>query len=139
MDAALPAAPLPGVTLSKRSKWIGRVLSGIPVAFLLFDAAMKIVLRPEVAEASQQLGLPANVNPTLGAVLLASLVLYLTPRVAPLGAMLLTGYLGGAVAMHVRVGDPLFSHVLSPVYVGVMLWAGLMLRDSRVRRLFAVK
>jgi len=77
-----------------------------------------------------------SVNPALGVVLLACVALYLTPRVAPLGAMLLTGYLGGAVAMHVRIGDPLFSHTLFPVYVGVMIWAGLMLRDSRVRKLF---
>jgi hypothetical protein len=90
---------------------------------------------PAVAEASKQLGLPESINGGLGVILVACLALYLFPRTAALGAVLLTAYLGGAVAIHVRVGDPLFSHTLFPTYVGAMLWLGLFLRDGRVRAL----
>ena len=117
--------------------WIGRIMSGLPVLFLLFDAAIKIAHISAVTEGSARLGLPDDVNPALGVVLLASVVVYVVPRTAVLGAVLLTGYLGGAVAMHVRVTDPLASHVLFPVYVGVLLWGGLYLRDSRVRTVLA--
>lgn len=115
------------------ARWAGRVLSGIAVLFLTFDAAIKLADIKAVAEASQRLGLPDHLAGALGTLLLACLTLYVVPRTAVLGAVLLTGYLGGAVAMHLRVGDPLFSHTLFPVYVGAMLWAGLFLRDARVR------
>lgn len=118
-----------------RSRWPGRVLTGLPVLFLAFDAIAKLANAHQVAEASQRLGLPVDVAPALGVVLLACLALYLVPRTAVLGAVLLTGYLGGAVAMHVRIGDPLASHVLFPVYVAILLWGGLYLRDARVRAL----
>jgi DoxX-like family len=88
-----------------------------------------------VREASAKLGLPDGVAPVLGVVLLVCLALYLMKRTAPLGAVLLTAFLGGAVAMHVRIGDPLATHVLMPVYVAVLLWGGLYLRDTRVRAL----
>jgi hypothetical protein len=120
---------------STAARWSGRVLTGIPVAFMLFDAAIKFAHIPEVAEASLQLGWPTHLNPVLGVLILSCLALYLWPRTAPLGATLLTGYLGGAVAIHLRVGDPLGSHVLFPVYVGALFWAGLALRDARVRAL----
>ena len=113
--------------------WAGRVLSGLPVAFLIFDAALKLVHPAFVTEASAKIGWPDGVITPLGVVLLACVALYLVPRTAVLGAVLLTGYLGGAVATHLRVGDPLFSHTLFPVYFGVMLWGGLYLRDARVR------
>jgi hypothetical protein len=131
LDPTLPTA-LPA---SIRLRWTGRVLSGLPVVFLAFDAAMKLARVQPVAEASARLGLPEHVNGGLGVVLLTLLVLYLIPRTAVLGAVLITGYLGGAVAMHLRVGDPLASHTLFPVYVGTMVWAGLFLRDARVRAL----
>ncbi len=137
MEATANAATFPAVIFSNQQKWAGRILSGLPVAFLIFDAAMKFASRPEVVEASKQLGWPVSVNPYLGVVLLACLALYLLPRTAVFGAVLLTGYLGGAVAVHVRVGDPLFSHVLAPVYFATFLWGGLLLRDARVRRVFA--
>jgi len=117
------------------ARWSGRVLTGIPVAFMLFDATIKFAHIPEVAEASLKLGLPTHLNPVLGVLILACLALYLWPRTAALGATLLTGYLGGAVAIHLRVGDPLATHVLFPVYVGALFWAGLALRDARVRAL----
>src|SRR5262249_40181999 len=110
--------------------WIGRLTTGVPVLFLLFDAAIKIAHVHAVTEASARLGLPDGVTPALGVVLLGCVAVFLVPRTAVLGAVLLTGYLGGAVAMHVRVADPLASHVLFPVYVAVLLWGGLYLRDS---------
>jgi hypothetical protein len=133
MEAAFDI-PRP-IDVTTRSRWIGRILTGLPVLFLAFDGIAKLAHAPQVAEASQRLGLPVEVNATLGAILLACLALYLVPRTAVLGAVLLTGYLGGAVAMHVRIGDPLGSHVLFPIYVAVLLWGGLYLRDARVRAL----
>jgi pimeloyl-ACP methyl ester carboxylesterase len=124
-------------TLNTRS-WPGRIVSGLPVLFLIFDAIIKLANIPAVAEGSAKLGLPADLAPTLGVVLLACVALYVWPRTAPIGAVLLTGYLGGAVLAHVRVGDPLFSHALFPIYVAVFLWGGLYLRDPRVRALVAV-
>jgi hypothetical protein len=118
---------------ARSALWAGRVLSGLAVLFLLFDASMKVLKVPAAVEGTTQLGYPVSVLLGLGVVQLACIVLYLVPRTAVLGAILWTGYLGGAVATHVRVGHPLFSHVLFPVYVGVFLWAGLWLRDRRVR------
>jgi hypothetical protein len=132
-------ATAPLIAPTTRSRWTGRVLSGIPVLFLAFDVAIKLAGVPAVAEASEKLGLPADLAPALALLLASCLALYLVPRTAVLGAVLLTGYLGGAVLTHVRVGDPLFSHTLFPVYIGALLWTGLYMRDARVRRLFAAR
>ncbi len=115
--------------------WTGRILSAIPVLFLTFDAVIKLANIPAVAEASERIGLPAHLVPGIGAILLCCVALYVVPRTAPLGAVLLTGYLGGAIFVHVRIEDPLFSHTLFPVYVAALVWGGLYLRDDRVRRL----
>jgi hypothetical protein len=117
----------------RASRWAGRVLSGIPTLFLAMDVVIKFANVPAVAEQSLRLGLSPALAPGLGVLLAVCLGLYLVPRTAALGAVLLTGYLGGAVAIHLRVGDPLASHTLFPVYVGALLWAGLYLRDARVR------
>lgn len=130
-----PSRSRPAATAPTR--WASRTLTGIPALFLLFDAAIKLAGHPAVAAASLRLGIPQSLSPVLAVVLLSCLALHLVPRTAPLGAVLLTGYLGGAVLAHLRVGDPLFSHTLFPVYVGAMLWAGLAVRDGRVRRLLA--
>jgi hypothetical protein len=111
----------------------------LPALFLLLDATMKFVKPQPVLEGSVELGYPLGVLDVLGAVLLASTFLYLIPRTAVLGAILLTGYLGGAVSTHVRVSDPLFTHILFPVYFGLLLWGGLWLRDSRLRRLAPIR
>jgi DoxX-like family len=124
--------------ISKRARWGARIVSGIPAAFLLFDAALKLAKPPMVVEGTVKLGYPAQVILPLGVVLLLATVVYLVPRTAVLGAVLLTGYLGGAIATHVRVGDPLASHVLFPAYVAVLLWGGLWLRDARVRSVFSL-
>jgi hypothetical protein len=121
-----------GAGISKSRLWTGRVLSGLPVLFLLVDAVAKLVKPQPVIEGTVKLGYPENTIVPLGIVLLLSTVLYILPRTAVLGAILLTGYLGGAVATHVRVSDPLFTHTLFPVYLGVALWAGLVLRDKQL-------
>ena len=118
---------------SRAATWGGRVMSGIACLFLAFDAAMKVLQVPEAVKGTVELGYPAGVLLWLGIVQVLCLVLYLVPRTAVLGAVLWTGYLGGAVATHVRVEHPWASHVLFPVYVGVLLWGGLWLRDRRVR------
>lgn len=116
--------------------WGGRTVSGLAVAFLLFDAAIKFTGSAPVADSFAQLGMPLALAPTVGMLELACLALYVLPRTSFLGAVLLTGYLGGATVLHVRVGNPLASHVLFPAYLGLLLWGGLVLRDARVRALF---
>jgi hypothetical protein len=117
--------------------WSGRTLSGIVILFLVMDAGMKIAALPVVSESAIMIGWTADPDfwRTMGLLLLAITALYAWPRTAVLGAILLTGYLGGAVATHLRMGDPLFSHTLFGVYLGIVLWGGLWLRDARVRSL----
>jgi hypothetical protein len=115
-----------------REVWIGRVLSGIAVAFLLFDAAGKLFKVKPVIEGSAKLGYPESTIVPIGVLLLAGVVLYLIPRTSVLGAIYLAAYLGGAVASHYRLGNPLASHVLFPVYVAAFLWGGLALRSPRL-------
>ena len=117
--------------------WTGRVLSGLVILFLLIDAGMKFANLPVVIEATGALGWPADRATLLllAVLLLVSTLLYALPRTALLGAILLTGYLGGAIATHVRIGSPLFSHVLFGVYLALFVWGGLWLRDSRLRAL----
>jgi DoxX-like family len=124
---------------SKKAVWTGRVLSGLAVLFLLFDAGVKVLQHPMAVQGTVELGYPQGVLVTLGIVQLVCLALYLIPRTAVLGAILWTGYLGGAVATHVRIGHPLFSHVLFPVYVAALLWVGLWLRDERIRTVLPVR
>lgn len=124
---------------SKGKVWTGRVLSGLAVLFLLFDAVIKLMRIAPVVESFAKLGYPAGLEIPLGTVLLVCTLLYAIPRTAVLGAILLTGYLGGAVATHVRVGDPLASHILFPIYVGVLVWGGLYLRERRLGALVPLR
>ena len=128
-------ATSPSGSVSRRALWAGRIMSGFAVLFLGFDATMKLLLVAEAVQGTEQLGWPVSVIRPLGIVQAVCLLAYLWPPSAVLGAVLWTGYLGGAIATHVRVGDPLFSHVLFPVYVALFLWGGLWLRDRRVRAL----
>ena len=122
---------------SKGALWTGRVLSAIVVLFMIFDGVIKLPPLDIVTETMAQLGWPADANIArlLGIIGLISTVLYAAPRTSVLGAILLTAYMGGAISTHVRIGNPLFSHTLFGVYLGLMLWGGLYLRDARVRAL----
>ena len=122
-------------SLPAKRIWAGRVLGGLAVLFLLFDAAIKLINIQPVVDSFKELGYPPNIGPAIGSVLLACVIVHLIPRLSIAGAVLLTGYLGGAVATHVRVGNPLFSHTLFPLYVGAMIWGGLYLRDRRTSML----
>ena len=113
----------------------GRVLSGIAIAFLAADAFFKIFPVKAVIEGTQQLGYPVETIVPIGITLMTCVILYAIPATSVFGAVLLTGYLGGAIATHVRVENPLFSHVLFPVYVALLLWGGLYLRESRLAAL----
>jgi hypothetical protein len=119
--------------VSKKTSWPGIIISALPALFLLLDGAMKLVKPATVIETTVGLGYSESVILPLGIVLLACTIVYLIPRTAVLGAILLTGYLGGAVATHVRLGNPLPTHSLFPVYMGALLWGGLFLRDERMR------
>src|SRR5215510_16604522 len=121
-----------GVT-SKAKQWTGRVITVFTVAFLLFDAIVKVLNLPVAVEGTVRLGYPARLVMYIGIVELVCLGMYLYPRTAVLGAILLTGYFGGAPATQVRVEDPWF---IFPVVVGVLVWAGLLLRDGRLHPLF---
>ncbi|HEU6452429.1 MAG TPA: DoxX family protein [Gemmatimonadaceae bacterium] len=118
---------------SKAALWTGRVLSGLAIIFLVFDTAIKFLARPEVAASMQQLGFPTELALVIGSIELACLIIYVIPATSVLGAILFTGYLGGAIATHLRLENPLFSHILFPTYIAALLWGGLYLRDSRVR------
>ena len=133
--ASAPLAAAPAAGTSARARWAGRVLTGIAVLFLTFDLGMKLAGVREAVEGTAQLGFQPHHLPILGLIQLACLIVYLVPRTAPLGAVLWTGYLGGAVATQLRVDNPLFSHVLFPIYVAAFIWGALYLRDARVRAL----
>ena len=124
------------VPISTTALWTGRILSGLVILFLLFDGAIKLIPLDIVIETSRQLGIPTNLAVTLGVLTLVGTLLYAYPRTSVLGAILLTGYLGGAIYVHVRAGSPLFSHTLFGVYLDILLWAGLYLRDERLRLIF---
>jgi hypothetical protein len=118
---------------------IGWTMTALVGVFIAFDASIKLLLIQPVVDSFQQMGFPVSLARGLGVLELVILVLYLTPRTAVLGAVLLTGLLGGAVASHLRLLDPWFSHVLFGVYVGVLAWGGLYLRDEQVRRLLPIR
>jgi hypothetical protein len=133
---------LPGTQtapISKSSLWAGRIVSALPILFLLFDSVVKLVLINPVSESVDQLGFPVSLVRGIAILELVSLILYIIPRTSILGAILLTGFLGGAVAAHVRVENPLFTHTFFPVYVGALIWLGLYLRDEQLRKLVPMR
>lgn len=135
MQAQMQAPAIAVGTISNGAIWTGRVLSGLAVVFLLFDGAIKLVPLDVVITTSQQLGIPTELARTLGVLTLACTILYAIPRTSVLGAILLTGYMGGAIYTHLRADSPLFTHTLFGVYLAVLIWGGLYLRDERVRAL----
>jgi hypothetical protein len=138
-DLSSAEAGTPIHSASKRGLRFGRIMAAFTVLFLLVDGVMKLIKPPPVVQATVDLGYPESRIIGLGIVLLACVVLYVIPKTSLLGAILLTGYLGGAVATHVRVGSPLFTHTLFPVYLGALVWGGLFLRDPRIRMLILGK
>ncbi|MGH9614535.1 MAG: DoxX family protein [Bryobacteraceae bacterium] len=127
----------PVASVSKGWLWTGRIASVLVGLFLLADACMKVIKPPFVVQATTQLGYPESVIRPIGITLLICVIIYAIPRTSIFGAVLLTGYLGGAIATNVRVGAPLFSYVLVPIYVAVLVWGGLFLRDPRLRALIS--
>ena len=125
--------------ISKARLWTGRIVSGLVAAFMVMDGVMKVMMLPVVVEGSKKAGFPEGSMFWIGWVLLVCTLLYAIPRTSILGAILLTGYLGGAVVVHVRISDPLFSHTLFPVYFGVLAWGGLYLREHRLPSLIPLK
>jgi hypothetical protein len=123
--------------VSNGALWTGRALSAVIVLFMTFDGAIKLPPLDIVTQTMSELGWPAepNVARLIGVVGLISTALYAIPRTSVLGAILLTAYMGGAISTHVRIGNPLFSHTLFGVYLGIILWGGLYLRDPRIRAL----
>jgi DoxX-like family len=127
------------VPVGRAALWTGRIMSGLVVLFMLMDGVAKLAKPEAVVKGTMELGFPEGVIVPLGVVLIICTLLYAIPRTSILGAILLTGYLGGAIATHVRVGNPLFSHILFPVYIAVLLWGGLFLRDAHLRTFFPVR
>jgi DoxX-like family len=123
---------------SKKMLWGGRILSAIPVLFLVFDGVAKLIKPASVVEATVRLGYPESTIPGLGILSLVCTVVYAVPRTSVLGAILLTGCLGGACATHMRIGDALFP-ILFPSIVAVLIWGGLFLRDARLRTLIPLR
>jgi hypothetical protein len=123
--------------VSRAASRTGTVLTVLLALFLVVDAVPKLLQMPMVVEATQQMGFDASAVPIIGAVLLVCLVLYLVPRTAILGAVLLTGYLGGAVCAQLRIEAPVFSTMLFPVYFGILVWVALYLRSPQLRRVVA--
>lgn len=125
-------------SVSKGSLGAGRIISGLLVLFLIFDGVGKAIKLPQVVEATVRLGFPESTIVGIGTVLLVSTALYMIPQTSVLGAILLTGYLGGATATNVRIGSPLFNTCF-PVIFGVLVWIGLYLRDSRLRTIIPLR
>ena len=117
--------------ISKTRLWTARIMTGIAALFLFMDSMVKVLLLPPAVEGAAQLGYSENVVFWLGIVLLFCVILYLIPRTSIIGAILMTGYLGGAIATHLRLGSPLFSHTLFPLYVAALVWGPILLRERR--------
>jgi len=117
----------------------GTIMTGIAILFLLVDSIGKLIPLAPVVEGSLQLGYPESTIRVIGIILMICVIAYAVPRTSVLGAILLTGYLGGAVATHLRVGSPPLTHTLFPIYVGVLIWGGLMLREDRLKGLVPLR
>ena len=128
-----------GSARPKWMQWAGWGMTGFMIAFLLFDSVSKLVLEHHVVEATTNIGYPLDVIRPLGVICLVCTILYAIPRTSIIGAILLTGYLGGAIASKVRIEDPLFSSILFGLYFGVLVWGGLYLRDERLRALIPLR
>lgn len=122
--------------ITKPARWIGRIFSGLAILFMLMDAVFKFFKAQEAIDATVELGYGEQHLVLLGVLALIPTALYAIPRTSVLGAVLLTGYFGGAIATHVRLDNPLFSHTLFPVYLAILMWGGLWLRRKNIRQVF---
>lgn len=122
--------------ISKSRVWSGRTMSGLVILFMTFDAVFKFFKSQEAIQGTTDLGYAEHHLVTLGIIALIPTILYAIPATSVLGAVLLTGYFGGAIATHFRVDNPLFSHTLFPVYLAILMWGGLWLRDRRLTGIF---
>ena len=125
--------------VSSKRLWAGRIISAVPVLFLIFDGVGKLINPAPVVASFVQLGYPDSLAPGIGILELACAAIYAIPRTSVLGAILLTGFLGGAIAAHLRVGDPVFTHLFFPIYVGVLVWGGIFLREDRLYALVPLR
>ena len=139
MAANVETNSVAATAVTNKALWTGRALSGLAILFLVFDGVTKVLKVTQVMEASAQLQFPPWTIPVIGALLLFCTLIYAIPQTSVLGAVLLTGYLGGAVASQLRVGNPLFAETLFPIYFAVVVWAGLLLRESRLRALIPLR
>ena len=130
MQATLPAA-----APSAGKVWTGRIMGGIVILFMLMDSIFKFVVTEDVVKATTDLGFQAHHLPILGTLGLIATVLYILPRTEIFGALMLTAYWGGAIATHVRLENPLFTHILFPVYLGILAWGALWIKSERLRKL----
>jgi len=124
---------------SKTRLWAGRIMAAVAILFLLFDSLIKVMKLAPAVDGTRQLGYPVSLVRSIGIIELACLAVYLFPRTAILGAVLLTGYLGGAIASQLRLGNPLLTHTLFPIYVAVLVWGAIYLRDDRLRALVPLR
>jgi hypothetical protein len=126
-------------TLSKGRLWTSRIMAALVILFMLFDSVSKLFSAREAVEGTLELGYALHHLPILGALGFICILLYAIPRTAILGTLLLTGYFGGAIATHVRLDNPLFSHILFPVYLAILAWGALWLRNDRLRQLLPLQ
>lgn len=134
VPADRPSSRRPSFRTARWALWTGRTFGALAVLFLVMDTVLKLVMVPEAVETTAQLGFSPDIIRPLGILEAVLLTLYLVPGTALWGAILWTGYLGGAVAIHVQVGNPLYTHILFPIYIAVLLWSSLVVRDVRVAR-----
>ena len=127
------------MTTTPKTIWIGRILSALAILFLSFDTIVKVLRLPVAIEGTTQLGYPESTVFVIGIIQLVCLVLYMIPQTSVFGAILFTGYLGGAIATHLRIGSPLFTHILFPIYVAVLIWGGLYAREPRLRAMVPIR
>ena len=130
MQATLPAA-----APSTAKVWTGRIMGGIVILFMVMDSMFKFIVNEDVVKATTDLGYQAHHLPIMGTLGLLATLLYLIPRTEIIGALLLTGYWGGAIATHVRMDNPLFTHILFPVYLGILVWGALWMKNERLRNI----
>jgi len=127
------------MTTTPKTIWVGRILSALAILFLSFDTIVKVLRLPVAIEGTTQLGYPEGTVFVIGIIQLVCLVLYVIPQTSVFGAILFTGYLGGAIATHLRIGSPLFTHILFPIYVALLIWGGLYAREPRLRAMVPIR